>query len=164
MNILDAYDQINRWIAASSGSPIDVGLEDWESCFSRLRSFNEDDLLDFESNNGVKLPGQYRSFLKDVGSADLFGGVVVLSPAEIKRFSRSVFQNFGEDPFPSLFLAVSMPRFGYFGGFLLERAGVENFAVFYPEVPPELWIDEADFVQFDQWIIRLVESKARSIS
>jgi len=166
MNILDAYDQINRWIAESSGAPIDIGVE--ERCsFSRSRLFNENDLRDFESSSGVALPHQYRTFLKSVGAAKLFAvggsGIEVLSPSEIKGFSKKVFYNFGDDLYPNLLLAVSMPRFGYFGGFLVGEAEIKDYSVFYPDEPPELWIEEADFVQFDRWIVNLVKSKGEEL-
>jgi hypothetical protein len=167
MDIFDAYAQINQWIVESSGELIDIGVND-EYRFSRLALFEESDLRHFESSAGLVLPKQYREFLKNVGSVNLFvwlgSGIRILAPSEIKDWSEKVFHNFGDDPYPDLLLALSMPAFGYYGGFLATMPGLDNYSVFYPDVPPELWIEEANFVEFDQWIIRLVDSKCRKVS
>jgi hypothetical protein len=167
VEILEVFDQINRWIEESMGELIDIGLED-RCCFSRRRLFEESELRSFEERENLILPTQYRDFLKSVGSSRLFAiggsGIDILEPSEIREWSQAVFDNYGDDPYPDLMLAVSMPRWGYFGGFQLAESEEENYSVFFPEVPPELWIEEADFLAFNEWIARVVESKAKWVS
>ncbi|WP_248466162.1 SMI1/KNR4 family protein [Pectobacterium versatile] len=167
MNIKEAYDKLNEWISLSNGVPIDVGISE-KSSFSRSKFLNEIELSDFERVNKIKLPDDYKNFLISVGSVDIFvgevsSGIEILSPFDVKVFSKSVFDNYGDDLFPDLFLTTSIPKFGYFGGFLLEDDSGSNYGIFYPETPPELWIEECDFISFNDWVIRLVEFKLKEI-
>ncbi|MEQ9880354.1 SMI1/KNR4 family protein [Pectobacterium aroidearum] len=167
MNIKEACDKLNEWISLSNGLPIDIGVSEKFS-FARDKFFNEIELSDFEQKNKIKLPDDYKSFLISVGSVDVFigeltAGVEILSPFDVEKFSKSVFDNYGDDLFPDLFLTTSIPKLGYFGGFLLGGDLGEDYGIFYPETPPELWIEECDFMSFNDWIIKLVEFKSKKI-
>lgn len=65
------------------------------------------------------------------------------------------FENYGDDLYPELLIAVSLPALGYFGGFYQGMHSDRNFSIFYPDVPPEMWIEEADFIDFNDRIIFL---------
>lgn len=167
MNISDAYDQLNAWISTSNGSHIDIGGDERYS-FSRLKNITEDELSKFESRSNLKLPDDYKSFLINVGCVNIFvgentAGIEILSPSDIEEFSKSVFYNFGDDLYPVLLLTTSIPKLGYFGGFWMEGESKDNYGIFYPETPPELWIEECEFINFDDWIIKLVEYKSKKI-
>lgn len=167
MNISDAYDQLNAWINASDGNSIDIGGSERYS-FSRLKSISEGELSEFELTSNLKLPSDYKSFIRNVGCANIFigentAGIEILSPDDIEEFSKSVFYNFGDDIYPELLLTTSIPKLGYFGGFWMAEESKCNYGVFYPEIPPELWIEECKFINFDDWIIKLVEYKSKKI-
>ncbi|ADM99130.1 SMI1/KNR4 family protein [Dickeya dadantii] len=166
MNIENAYDQLNAWINTSNGSYIDIGGERYS--FSRLKTITKDELSNFESDNNLKLPNDYKSFLINVGCVNIFvgektAGIEIIPPTDIRNFSKSVFYNFGDDLYPRLLLTTSIPKLGYFGGFWMESESKENYGIFYPDIPPELWIEECDFIKFDDWLIKLVKYKSRKI-
>ncbi|EPD6619740.1 SMI1/KNR4 family protein [Salmonella enterica subsp. enterica] len=167
MNILEAYWQLNFWIDKSNGDYIDVGTGE-RYAFSRLTIFTEDELSAFELNNNLRLPDNYKNFLIHVGCVNIFSGentagIEILSPTDIKEFSKSVFFNFGDDLYPTLLLTTSIPKLGYFGGFWMEKESKDNYGIFYPEIPSELWIEECDFIDFDNWVIKIVEYKSKKI-
>ncbi len=161
------YDVLNDWIGESQGAFIDIGGAQPFS-FARLRTISPAELFAFEVDKNLPLPEDYKTFLCEVGAVNLFStqygsGIDILAPWDIESFSELVFQNYGEDPYPKLLLTTSIPQFGYFGGFWMERNAPEHYAIFYPEVPPELWIEETEFGRFDEWIARLVMTKCKMI-
>ncbi|MFD0707157.1 SMI1/KNR4 family protein [Photorhabdus luminescens] len=167
MNIVDAYNQMNLWINSSNGEVINIGNSEKYS-FTRLKLFSDAELYQFESDTKIKLPEQYKCFLINVGTVDIFStdidsGIEILSPLDVKNFSKSVFYNFGDDLYPNLLLTTSIPKFGYFGGFWTENQSNDNYSIYYPYIPPEFWIEEADFISFNEWFIRLVESKGKKL-
>lgn len=117
----------------------------------------------------IKLPGQYKDFLLNIGGAvnlfvnDYGAGIDILLPSAVKDFSRTVFENYGEDPYPNLFLCVNIASVGWFGGFDLTRASEKNFAIFFPEVEPELWLPEANFICFNDWLDKTIDSRGTDI-
>ncbi|MEX0448124.1 SMI1/KNR4 family protein [Xenorhabdus sp. SGI246] len=167
MKIVDAYNLLNEWIVKSNGELIDLGDGELFS-FILKKKFNHTELTNFESNNNLLLPDEYKDFLENVGSVDIFSseitaGIEVLEPAEIKSFSKEVFEGYGEDLYPNLLLTTSIPKTGYFGGFWMLEESESCYSIFYPDVPPEYWIEEAEFSSFNEWIIKLVRSKSKKI-
>lgn len=167
VSILEAYEQLNKWINKSNGKYIDIGEEN-DYSFSKVKSFTKSELIDFEFENDITLPDEYKRFLIDVGAVDIFvsektAGIEILLPGSIRSFSKSVFYNFGEDLYPRLLLTTSIPRLGYFGGFLIDENRNDNYGIFYPEIPSEFWIDECEFINFNKWVVNLVKSKSKDI-
>ncbi|GKW26501.1 hypothetical protein PEC311524_40950 [Pectobacterium carotovorum subsp. carotovorum] len=167
MNIKEACDKLNEWILLSNGLPIDIGASEKFS-FSRKKILNKNELSNFEKVSKINLPDDYKFFLITVGSIDIFigevsSGIEIQSPFDVKGFSKSVFDNYGDDLFPDLFLTTSIPKFGCFGGFLLDGESEGNYGIFYPETPPELWIEECDFMSFNDWVVNLVDFKSKKI-
>ncbi|ECI4153374.1 SMI1/KNR4 family protein [Salmonella enterica] len=163
MNINEAYEQLNVWIDLSQGILIDVGLPHKYS-FSRTESFSEDRLISFESQNNISLPTEYREFLKEVGAVDILStektaGIEILSPYTIRGFSKEVFDNAGDDLYPDLLLTTSMPKTGDVGGFWMKGDPIQNYGIFYPEMPPEFWVKDTEFTTFNDWFIELIEEK-----
>ncbi|GKX60219.1 SMI1/KNR4 family protein [Leminorella grimontii] len=163
MNINEAYEQLDNWIEKSQGTLIDISLPHKYS-FSRVESFSEEALLSFESKNDIKLPIEYREFLKRVGSVDILStektaGIEILSPYVIRGFSKEVFDNAGDDLYPDLLLMTSMPKTGDVGGFWMKGNCIQNYGIFYPEIPPEFWIEDTEFTTFNDWFIELIEEK-----
>lgn len=124
------------------------------------------EIADFEASVGKRLPAEYAEFLSMVGAGRLFiddrgRGIDFLPLGELGKFSKSVFDNFGTDPFPDLMLAVSLPRVGGFGGFALDEGGNnENcFSVFSSEDDPSEWVAAgATFNSFSSWLIVVTQS------
>ena len=158
IDINEAYIQLNSWIDKSNGKPIQIS-DGMEYSFIRKRKFTKSDFKDININ----YPSQYIDFLIIVGEVELFIedslGIEIFGIDEVQNFSKQVFENFGDDLYPSLLLAVSLPTLGYFGGFYKEIDKNKNFSIFYPDIPAELWIEEADFIDFNEWIIFLVTTK-----
>ncbi|MFW0767454.1 SMI1/KNR4 family protein [Trabulsiella odontotermitis] len=168
MNISDAYNQLNDWINISNGGYIYDDDSDELYSFSHIRTYTDNELLEFELNNNFKLPVEYKSFLTHVGCVNIFSGektsgIEILSPFDISDFSRSVFYNFGDDLYPKLLLTTSIPKFGYLGGFWMGEKSPVNYGIFYPEIPSEYWVEECNFVNFNGWVINLIEFKAKKI-
>ncbi|GGN99690.1 hypothetical protein [Saccharibacillus kuerlensis] len=165
--IIEAYDQINAWIRASEGSFIE--LENGEPYrFSRRRTFSGKELEAFERSSGLELPAEYKRLLIGVGAVELFagplsGGIEILGPDEIADFSKKVFDGYGKNPYPELLLGVSIPKFGSFGGFRPGRERHERYGVFHSEISPEQWMETCSFTAFDDWIVKLVESRGAVI-
>ncbi len=161
--IIEAYDQINAWIRASEGQFID--LDNGEPYrFMRKRGYSGQELEEFEQSLGIELPPEYKRFLIGVGAVELFAGplsagIEVLGPDEIQAFSSQVFDGDGEDLYPGLLLAVSMPKVGAYGGLRLDAEREARYGVFYAETPPERWLEEGSFGAFDEWVADLVESR-----
>ncbi len=161
------YEMLNGWLDESRGLFIEIGGTQPFS-FARSSPVSMSELLAFEAEKKQSLPRDYKTFLLEVGAVNLFStqcgsGIDILAPWDIESFSKQVFRNYGEDPYPTLLLTTSIPQFGYFGGFWTERDESENYAIFYPEIPPELWVEEAEFKGFDEWIARLAELKCKYI-
>lgn len=163
MNIAEAYKQLNIWINKSQGTLIDIGSPHKYS-FSRTESFSEEALVSFETTNNILLPVDYRNFLKEVGAVDILStektaGIEILSPYAIRGFSKEVFDNAGDDLYPDLLLTTSMPKNGDLGGFWMKGDTAQNYGIFYPEMPPEFWIEDTEFTTFNDWFIELIEEK-----
>ncbi|MDO3411450.1 hypothetical protein QWJ34_16915 [Saccharibacillus sp. CPCC 101409] len=163
--IIEAYDQINAWIRASGGDFIE--LDNGESYrFARRRTFPADELDAFERRAGIQLPAEYRRFLIGVGVVELFmgplsPGIEILAPDEIADFSKKVFDGRGDDLFPKLLPAVSIPKTGCFGGFRPEAEREDRYGVFDPKISPGLRIEECEFCAFDDWVVQLVEARGK---
>lgn len=161
-----ACHRLNAWIALSRGRLIDTGHAE-QQAFRKVRPVHAAELCEFEQARHIRLPESYGRFLLEVGAVEIFSeektaGIEILPPAEIPDFSASVFSNYGDNLFPQVLLAVSLPKFGYFGGFLMDRK-TQNYSLFYPDVPPELWIEESEPVDFEDWLIQLVNSRATKV-
>lgn len=166
MNIEECYDQLNNWIKQSNGSFIHI--DDRKFSFSKISPFSSDELSEFETNNHIQLPNDYKRFLIEVGAVDIFVGelsvgIEILSPSNIKSFSKSVFDNYGDDLYPEILLTTSIPKFGYLGGFWMNAKSKENDGIFFPEIPPELWIEECDFLSFNDWLIQFIQSRSKDV-
>lgn len=162
----DACLRLSAWIALSQGVLIDTGHTERQA-FRRTRHVHEIELHAFEQAHNLALPKSYRQFLIGVGAVEIFSGertagIDILPPADIAGFSASVFSNYGEDLFPQVLLAVSLPKFGYFGGFLMDSTE-QNYSLFYPDIPPELWIEESEPLDFESWLVQLVNSRATKV-
>ncbi|CEE95295.1 SMI1/KNR4 family protein [Xenorhabdus bovienii] len=167
MEIINSYNLLNEWIDKSKGDLIDLGDGELFS-FSLKEKLSHSEIINFEYENNISLPNEYKDFLESVGSVDIFSsditaGIEILAPAEIKNFSKEVFEGYGDDLYPNLLLTTSIPKTGYFGGFWMQGNNKDCYSIFYPDIPPEYWIEEAEFLSFNSWIVKLVESKSRRI-
>ncbi len=164
MNFESACTQLSNWVNQSNGNPIDIGAEDDLFSFQPLKKDFEKEIFDFEKKYNISLPEDYVFFLRNVGTARFFigeysAGMEVISPGDIEKFPDLVFENTGEYLFPELLLVVSIPKTGAFGGFWMPEKRNENYSIFHSEAPPEYWIEEADFISFQSWIISIVKEK-----
>lgn len=86
-----------------------------------------------------------------------------MSPYNVKAFSEEIFNNYGENPYPNLFIPINILATGWYGGFDLTQNGDNNFAVFFPETEPESWIDDAEFITFNDWLNKIISSNAEEL-
>lgn len=163
--IIEAYDRINAWIRTSEGQFIE--LDNGESYrFVRHRTFTGRQLEDFEQKSGIVLPPEYKRFLIGVGAVELFAGplsagIQVLGPDELADFSRAAFAGSGDDPYPALLPAVSMPEFGTLGGFHPENERERRYVVLEAEDLPGKGTKLPRLMAFDDWIADLAESRGK---
>ena len=134
------YLTLENWIKESIKSPVVIGEDEYN--FNILEKFSSADLQKFEIESGISLPCQYKEFLLRFGSAELFlsnysAGIEIMSPYNVKAFSEEIFNNYGENPYPNLFIPINILATGWYGGFDLTQNGHNNFAVFFPETEPE---------------------------
>lgn len=133
-----------------------------------LKKITIDELTTFEEENKVILPKEYKNILLKFGAFELFSddysaGIELLLPQDVKQFSASIFENYGNDLYPSIFLAINIPATGWFGGFKLNEIDEHNFSIFFSDVEPDYWLDEATFTNFIQWLERVVMSKGQEL-
>ena len=156
--------QLQHWLAAGS-----VILDGEENRFRLRQTISAAALRDFASRERIRLPASYKTLLQRVGAMDCFAskysaGITILAPDEVRAFSHEVFANSGApDPYPQLFLAISIPATGWFGGFDLSRPEDDNFSLYYAEVPPQYWAEEAQYMDFAAWLARLVASRGKNL-
>ena len=160
------YLTLENWIKESIKSPVVIGEDEYN--FNILEKFSSADLQKFEIESGISLPCQYKEFLLRFGSAELFlsnysAGIEIMSPYNVKAFSEEIFNNYGENPYPNLFIPVNILATGWYGGFDLTQNGDNNFAVFFPETEPESWIDDAEFITFNDWLNKIISSNAEEL-
>lgn len=160
------FDKLEKLFSKSANQFVELDGEYYE--FNIVERISDDDLSLFEIRAGIELPSSYKNFLLNFGSVEIFAtknssGITILSPDRVKLFSKSVFENYGDDLYPNLFLAVNLPSVGWFGGFDLTKNSKDNFALFFPEVPPKLWIEEADFVDFEEWLRLVISSNSNEV-
>ncbi|MBN6065376.1 SMI1/KNR4 family protein [Aggregatibacter actinomycetemcomitans] len=161
------YLTLENWINNSIKSPVVIGNDEYS--FNTLEKFSNEDLQKFEIENGLSLPSQYKDFLLKFGSVELFlsdysAGIEIMSPYNVKTFSEEIFNNYGENPYPNLFIPVNIPATGWFGGFDLTQSGDNNFAIFFPEIDPDSWLAEADFITFNDWLSKVITSNGEEFS
>lgn len=155
------YLLLEEWLKNSEDGAIVIDGDEYS--FNVIERFSNLDLLRFEIESNIKLPNQYKEFLLRFGAIELFSsdyssGIEILSPYKVKEFSEDIFDNYGVNPYPNLFVSVNISSVGWFGGFDLTQETESNFSVFFPETPPELWIEEATFISFNSWLKKIISS------
>jgi hypothetical protein len=159
-----ACARLSNWCMKSHGHPIDLPSGD-KLAFRQVKTYTDSEINTFSSLHHIVFPSAYRHFLKEVGSCECFMdqsklGIIFFSLEKLSKESEDIFQNAGEDIFPNLLLAASLTRRGDYAGFDIKTTNINNFAVFSHEDDPDHWIEETlNWVQFEEWIIALVESE-----
>lgn len=158
INKSQIFKIINDLIEESDGSLININGDFFT--FKRRKSVIENEIFQYEKEARVKLPIEYCDFLLSVGSCSIFNneygdGYVFLSPNEIIDWEKEVLQ----DDYPiiqgNIILTMSNPSLGYIGGFNIKE-DMNNFGIIYPDIPPEMWIDEVIFQSFYEWLGNLL--------
>lgn len=151
------YQQINAWIEQSQGMEIEIGTGQ-KFAFVRYRSISSQELAQFP----VQYPQAYQDFLVNVGEVELFIdnglGIEFLAFEKIEVLSAEICQTWSNF-YPQLLICLSMPALGWFAGFDLQQTILQNFSMFYSDVPIDLWLEEAEFQDFNTWLICLIESQ-----
>ena len=126
--------------------------------FERRTFVEKSEIKEFENRYKIKLPKAYLEFIQTVGSYSIFMdkyklGIKIFSPNEIKEFSDKVFNGTGVDLFPDLLIIGSTSTAQC--GFDLKQPA-NNFSVFYSDIPPENWLEDSKFEEFEEWIDMIV--------
>lgn len=163
MNFKDACKQLANLLLKSKGKSICLPTgEEYE--FSLIRIYNDLELDEYEKKLSIKLPDDYKYFLKFVGASkiyfDEFGLGIEIHPLEyLSDFSYDVFEGMN-NPFPSLFIIASNLGSGDFFGFDLRDGESERFANLSHEENPEEWLDDTtSWSTFSKWLTLLIESE-----
>lgn len=159
-----ACQQLADWIAQSQGQSIDIGAAD-KCAFIREKLFTNTDIVTFEQQHAIRLEPSYRYFLQKVGACRLFIGryaeTLSFVPLDkLEHWSKVLFEHDTADPFPQLILCVGVINYAFFAGFDMNQQK-QNFAFFYPDVAFEYWLDDAEFMAFEDWLIHVVQSKGQ---
>ena len=133
--------------------------------FFLTKKYSDSELADYESKINIKLPGEYKYFLSNVGASkiyiDEYGLGIEFYPIEyLNDFSNKVFTGM-KNPFPKLLLVAGITGRGNMIGFDL-RTDLQNerLATFSSEEDPEKWLYENEsWTTFNEWLIKLVESQ-----
>ncbi|MDO4783275.1 MAG: SMI1/KNR4 family protein [Capnocytophaga felis] len=153
---------ISDLIVKSNGTPIQYGKEKYG--FKRRYYVSEQEIFTFENTYNIKIPKAYKEFLLTVGSCSLFimektgNGYDFLAPNEVHDWSNIVFTGTDCNLFPEILLTVSIPALGHQAGFLTTKDS-DNFGEFYPDIPPEYWIEDTDFYNFEEWLEGLLQER-----
>lgn len=152
--INEAYNTINDLIKKSNGNLIKINEK--HLSFKRRKLITKDDISQYERKSGIKLPIEYCDFLLSVGSCYLFGdeygvGYIFLAPDEIIDWQKEVLQDECSIINGLITLTMSNPNIGYIGGFNVKE-DINNFGIIYPDIPPEIWINEVTFQSFNKWL------------
>lgn len=142
-------------------------------CFIRKTSYNEQDLLNWELQNNIKIPEDYRLFLLKVGACDIFyDGSKDLRGIEIYQLEEisDRYENCFENPYAVLF-SQYLPigediNLQEIAAFVMIQSPPENFALFWHEYPPDDWLDVAEelpksWQTFTSWLQVLIESEGQ---
>jgi hypothetical protein len=150
--------EINKLIEKSDGTLVEIS-SDLKYSFKRNKTYSREEILKFEETWKILLPTDYKNFLSEVGSCELYVneyelGVVFHNLEDIEQYSEQVFIDM-INPFPNLLLIVSLTGRGDEGGFNLSNDN-DNFSIFFNEDDPENWIIETDkWISFSQWLSQL---------
>ena len=128
----------------------------------RVASVSEQQIKAFCIQNNVSLPDDYALFLRTVGIINLISendGYVFsihgISPIGYVEQTKSVFDDFGENPFPD-FLLTHITSSGDFAGLVLDEARCyRHFGICHAEIPPEYWAQDYDnsYACFSEWFV-----------
>jgi SMI1 / KNR4 family (SUKH-1) len=161
MGLQEAMECLSNLITRSQGNLI-LLAPDLEWKFSKIKTYSDNDLLDFERTLKVVLPESYKLFLKEIGACEIYInqydlGVEFKRLEEIEDFATQVLVE-NASLFPRLLPVAYLSNRGDVAGFDLTREG-DNFTVFFHEEPPESWLDEPDdWCSFASWLTTLVQS------
>lgn len=166
MNFDQSCQVLNAWIDQSRGQPIRLPSGNVYA-FSHTKHYTPAEIQAIEDHWHVPLPADYRHFLTAVGAIDCFishgAGFTFLPLESIAPFTEKVFAGF-DNPFPHLLLAVTLVRRGEYAGFDISRSPNQDFTVFIPDIPPEVWLTDASgWGSFSKWFTRLIESEGEII-
>jgi hypothetical protein len=166
MNFDDACNLLQGFVIKHTSLPLVVDGQGF--LFEAGPRYTPTAISIFEHSVGKKLPEDYVKFLTTVGPGRFFiddrgRGIDFVPLEKIQEFSKSVFDNFGDDLFPELLLVLSLPRVGGFGGFALDlpNRSRDCFSVFSAEDDPAEWVADATLCSFTQWLIRVCDSNGR---
>ncbi len=158
MKIDKIYNIINDLIQRSNGNLIEINGKFFS--FKRRKLITQNDIFQYEKNSGMKLPIEYCDFLLSVGSCALLGdeygeGYIFLAPNELIDWQKEVLQEEYPIIHDSIILIMSNPNIGYIGGFHLKE-NLNHFGIIYPDIPPEIWINEVIFQSLNEWLDNLL--------
>ena len=156
MKFETALQTIKQLLKQSNGKPIKYGKS--EFIFKSKSPITAQQIEHFEKSYQLSLPSSYKTFALELGACSIFEneygiGYEFLSPSEFLAYSQAVFGNTGTNLFPNIVLVV---RNRAIAGFLTTQSQA-NFAEFYADTPPEYWIEESEFCDFENWINHLLD-------
>lgn len=161
----NTFQPVNDLINQSNGKSIALPSGTKYS-FRRDWLYTEAELDGFEASTGIALPADYRDFLTSVGACHLYVdeyelGFKIHRLEEVKPLMGQVFAGMS-NPYPNLFLAVTLQGRGDEAGFDLTKKE-NNFSTFSHEEDPEQWAAGTErWIRFSDWLKKLIDSEAET--
>ncbi|HEX8289125.1 MAG TPA: SMI1/KNR4 family protein [Pyrinomonadaceae bacterium] len=165
------FRQVFDLIERSNGEPIPFPSGE-TYCFRRKRSYDSQQLSAWQTEQGIELPEEYRSFLLDVGACEIFyggsgheRGINFYALDEIYEIYKDCFDEPEAFLFTKLLPVAGDENLQEIAAFAIEKEPPNNFSPFWHECPPEDWINEADELNdwqtFSSWLQSVVEHEGR---
>lgn len=162
-NFINTCAELRALLDKSEGNPI-VLASGVEFEFHPGRTYNRQELENFEQKFTLRLPDGFKYFMEVVGASKLyvdeFGlGFDFIALEDWYDFSSQIYEGM-RNPFPEICIFASNLGRGDMIGFDLRVPGNNNMAVFSHEDDPERWAEETKaWISFENWLIKLVKSE-----
>ncbi len=153
--------KINELITKSKGNPI--LLDKIFYSFNRLKKYSVNEIKQWEKENNIQFPQEYKSFLIHVGACQLYfdkyqSGIEFLLLENIKKMTADIFMGL-QNPFPKLIFIGSNLNNGDMIGYNLNTKNRNNLSIYsIEEQYPENWININEFISLEIFLKKLIQS------
>ncbi len=131
--------------------------------FNRLKKYSVNEIKQWEKENNLQLPQEYKSFLVYVGACQLYFdkyqlGIEFLLLENIKKMTDDIFIGL-KNPFPKLIFIGANLNNGDMIGYNLNTKNKNNLSIYsIEEQYPENWINIDEFISLEIFLKKLIQS------
>jgi len=169
MDYSEAINKLRDLISVSQGRPIEVIAGKMRS-FRLVRRYSLDDISEYESAIGFRLPEDYRNFMLEIGACDLYSGGEktangIVFP-ELNLLKSRYFEPLGIEVGSDFFPIAEDLRLQELAVFRMSLAEGRGFFNVSHEYCVEDWSDVIDelngWKRFEDWVIEFVSLDGKS--